>query len=96
MNTQQQQDEILWQAAKRRAAFKASFSAYLLVNAALVAIWYLTTGTGSYCWPIWPILGWGLGIAGQYAGAYHAHQLFSAEEEYKKLKQQQDGHTFSN
>ena len=33
---------------------------FLLVNALLVSIWLLT-GAG-YFWPMWPILGWGIGI----------------------------------
>ncbi len=90
MENQSQKDELLWQVAKRRVAFKGSLSAYVVVNLALIAIWYVTSGPGTYFWPFWPIMGWGIGVALQYAGAYHTHQLFSAEEEYKKLKQQQD------
>jgi class 3 adenylate cyclase len=33
---------------------------YVLVNVMLVAIWAIT-GAG-YFWPIWPILGWGVGV----------------------------------
>ncbi len=33
---------------------------YLAVNVLLIAIWALT-GAG-YFWPIWPLLGWGIGI----------------------------------
>ena len=36
---------------------------YLAVSALLVAIWALT-GAG-YFWPIWPMLGWGVGVAGR-------------------------------
>ena len=34
---------------------------FLLVNALLVSIWLLT-GAG-YFWPMWPFLGWGIGLA---------------------------------
>jgi eukaryotic-like serine/threonine-protein kinase len=34
---------------------------YLAVNAFLIAIWAITGG--GYFWPIWVILGWGLGVA---------------------------------
>jgi hypothetical protein len=34
--------------------------AYVGVCAMLVAIWALTGG--GYFWPIWPILGWGIGV----------------------------------
>jgi hypothetical protein len=86
----EKKDQMLWQMAKRRAAFKWSLVSYLLVNAFLVAIWYFTLDedADNYFWPIWPMLGWGLGIAFQYFGAYQGNKLFTAEEEYEKLKKQ--------
>lgn len=45
---------------KAQRNFRASLTVYLLVNAFLVFIWSLS---GGYFWPIWPILGWGLGVA---------------------------------
>jgi hypothetical protein len=41
--------------------------AYLWATLAMIAIW-AATGTG-YFWPIWPILGWGIGVA-SHTGAY--------------------------
>ena len=35
--------------------------AYLWATLAMIAVW-ATTGTG-YFWPLWPILGWGIGVA---------------------------------
>jgi hypothetical protein len=35
--------------------------AYVLVNLLLVAIWF-TTNTGFF-WPVFPIFGWGIGLA---------------------------------
>lgn len=90
MNNIQQRDQVLWQVARKRAAFKASFTAYIMVNSGLIAVWYFTSGSGSYFWPVWPALGWGIGIASQYAGAYHTYRIFSAEEEYEKLKSGQN------
>ena len=52
-------------AATRREAAWNDYSqhlrSYLMVMVLLVAIWALT-GTG-YFWPVWPALGWGIGIA---------------------------------
>lgn len=51
-------------AARREAArggFRDHLRVYLMVMALLVAIWALT-GMG-YFWPVWPALGWGIGIA---------------------------------
>lgn len=42
------------------AAFEGHVRTYLAVMALLVVIWALT-GMG-YFWPIWPMLGWGIGV----------------------------------
>jgi hypothetical protein len=42
-------------------SFKAHATSYLLVMALLVTVWLLTT-PGGYFWPIWPALGWGIGL----------------------------------
>ncbi|WP_207492144.1 2TM domain-containing protein [Aridibaculum aurantiacum] len=79
-------DDVLWQMAKRRAGFKYSLLAYIFVNLFLIATWYFTSGSHSYFWPVWPMLGWGIGLAFQYFGAYHGDNVFSAEKEYEKMK----------
>ena len=45
---------------KRRASVRAILVPYLVVNLFLVLIW--AVGGLGYFWPIWPILGWGLGV----------------------------------
>jgi hypothetical protein len=45
---------------RRRGPDRDHLRAYIAVNVMLVAIWALT-GAG-YFWPIWPILGWGIGV----------------------------------
>jgi hypothetical protein len=40
--------------------FAPHLRVYIAVNALLVAIWALT-GMG-YFWPVWPLLGWGVGV----------------------------------
>jgi hypothetical protein len=35
---------------------------YVTINAMLVAIWAITSN-GGFFWPIFPILGWGVGVA---------------------------------
>ncbi|HEX8053768.1 MAG TPA: DUF1707 domain-containing protein [Thermoleophilaceae bacterium] len=49
-----------------RKAFATHLRTYVMVMVLLVAIWALT-GMG-YFWPVWPALGWGIGIASH--GAY--------------------------
>lgn len=43
--------------------FRQHLAVYLCVMALLTCIWLVTTGFGDYFWPIWPMLGWGVGIA---------------------------------
>jgi eukaryotic-like serine/threonine-protein kinase len=42
-------------------SFKTHLTLYLLVNAFLIGIW--AASGGGYFWPIWSILGWGIGLA---------------------------------
>lgn len=43
-------------------SFRTHAMTYAMVMALLVAIWLLTT-PGGYFWPVWPMLGWGFGLA---------------------------------
>ncbi len=80
-------DDALWQLAKKRAGFKWSLASYLFVNTFLIGVWYFTSGNHyNNFWPIWPLLGWGVGITFQYFNAYHSSTIFSTEQEYEKLK----------
>jgi 2TM domain len=45
---------------RKKRDFASHLLLYLVVNAFLVAIWAMT-GTG-YFWPIWSIVGWGIGV----------------------------------
>jgi hypothetical protein len=46
--------------ARRRPALHGQLAAFVVVNLLLIAVWAVT-GAG-YFWPIWPILGWGVGL----------------------------------
>lgn len=83
------QDEALWKVAKKRSAFKLSVIIYLVINAFLVGLWYVTTGRTYYFWPIWPMIGWGLAIVFQFVDAYMANGLFSEDKEFERLKQKE-------
>jgi hypothetical protein len=48
-------------ARAKALALRLHLSAYLGVSLAMIAIW-AATGAG-YFWPLWPILGWGIGVA---------------------------------
>jgi hypothetical protein len=95
MDTIQPRDEQLWKLAKKRADFKRSLLVYIVINAFLWAIWWFTDGQfswswGNFPWPIWVMLGWGIGIVFQYFDAYGGNKEDLREREYRKLKEEQE------
>lgn len=95
--TPEGKDPELWEIAQKRASFKSHAVAYIIVNAFLWGIWFFTgnqqrgidIGNWSakhYPWPIWTTLGWGIGLAFHFAGAYLFHKVNTVEREYEKLK----------
>jgi hypothetical protein len=87
METTTQRDERLWKIAKARASFRTSLFVYLIMNAFFWVLWYFTKGSsyGGTPWPVWPGLGWGLGLAFQYVNAWHRDPFGDAVKEYEKL-----------
>ncbi len=87
-----ERDEQLWRIARKRANFRRSFFVYIVINAFLWGVWWFTTGRNSgvrgYPWPIWVMLGWGIGIAFQYFDAYHGSKQDLEQQEYEKLKKE--------
>ena len=57
--------------AKRE--FRFHLTVYLIVNAMLIVIW-AATGAG-YFWPIWPIGGWGIGLAAHAFSVYYQRPM---------------------
>ncbi len=47
---------------EKKRDFKTHLFIYLLVNAVLVGVWAIATADALF-WPIFPILGWGIGVA---------------------------------
>jgi 2TM domain len=47
---------------KKKRDFRTHLFIYVAVNAVLVVIWAVTSDGGLF-WPIFPILGWGIGVA---------------------------------
>jgi len=82
-------NDPLWILAKKRAAFKKHFAVYVIVNAFLWAIWYFTGQ--AYIWPVWVTLGWGVGVAFNYAGTYFFDHEDLEKREYENLKKEREG-----
>lgn len=47
--------------AARRIVWRSHLTSYATVNGSIIAIWAATGG--GYFWPLWPLLGWGIGLA---------------------------------
>jgi 2TM domain len=47
---------------KKKRDFKVHVLMYVLVNAFLVVIWAVSRGDGDFFWPIFVIVGWGIGV----------------------------------
>ncbi len=94
-------DEHLWRIAKKRAGFKKHLASYIIVNGFLWLMWYFTQGNAellgndpdlqelremNFPWPIWSTLGWGIGLAFNFYGAYLGDKETDVMKEYQKLK----------
>lgn len=74
----------LRQRAEKRLKAKrdlgAHVLAYVLVNAFLVVIWFMTSGGDRFFWPVFPILGWGIGLA------FNVWDVYSPEPTEDKIR----------
>jgi len=88
-----QRDDRLWKLARKRANFKRSLLTYIVINAFLWAIWWFTSGRDNgfqgFPWPLWVMLGWGIGIIMQYIDAYGGNKEDLEQREYDKLRERQ-------
>lgn len=75
-------DEVLRQQAikqlKKRRDFHTHLLVYVLVNAFLVIIWALS-GWHGFFWPIFPIVGWGIGVALNAWDVYRGDEFTEAD-----------------
>ena len=90
--TPEGKDPELWRIAQRRASFKSHLMVYLIVNAFLWAVWFFNGGMERWDqgymrpWPLFTTLGWGIGLAFHFLGAYVSPRFNSPEREYEKLE----------
>jgi hypothetical protein len=54
-----------------RAGLAGHLTSYAVVMVLLLAVWLVvgTAGGGWYPWPVWPALGWGIGVVGHLRAA---------------------------
>ena len=63
---------------KKRRDFRGHLLVYVLVNSFFVALWALTNRDGFF-WPVFPMLGWGIGVVLNAWDAYGPGEEFSEE-----------------
>ncbi len=82
-------DRELWRIAKKRVGFKRHLATYIVINSFLWLLWYFTDRNEDQAgvpWPIFPMLGWGIGVMFSFLGAYVFIKHNAIEKEYEKLK----------
>ncbi|MEO6682367.1 MAG: 2TM domain-containing protein [Ginsengibacter sp.] len=86
-------DPGLWRMSQKRAAFKYHVLIYFIINLLFWTMWYIQLRNNAtpyferdvIPWPVWPMMGWGIGLIFHYLSAYTGNEKF-AEKEYEKLK----------
>lgn len=64
MNTDLNDNDSIERRARRRVQMKLGFLTHLLVFVCVNAgLWVISTVTGTGRWHVWPLAGWGLGLA---------------------------------
>lgn len=71
----------------RRARFARHFATYVVVNAALAGMNFLTGGTW---WVLWVILGWGIGLGLQGLSAFLPDDPQRKENRMRRLRRRRD------
>ena len=72
---------------KKKRDFRTHIFIYVLVNTMLVVIWAVA-GAGFF-WPIFPILGWGIGVAANAWDVYRRKPI--TEEEIRRETERLQG-----
>ena len=64
-------------AYRGEARLRRHATVFVAVNFLLIAIWAITSR--GYFWPIWPILGWGVGLGANYWRVFHRRPISDDE-----------------
>lgn len=87
----------LWEMAQRRAGFKKHLFIYLTINPLLWVFWWFVNFMSSktpemdlgFPWPLFPLLGWGIGLFMHYFFVYKWNDNLT-KKEYEKLIKKTD------
>ena len=84
MNEEQRALAIKRIRAKRK--FWMHVGVYLAVNALLVLVW--ATASNGYFWPVWPLLGWGIGVVAHAVSVFIGPSEVSEERIERELRRE--------
>jgi len=85
----QNNEQALYEAAKKRVKFKEQLGSYIAINGILWLIWLFTgrnDSDGGMPWPAWCTIGWGIGLIFSYSKAYKTPTNEAIENEVKKMR----------
>ena len=68
---------------EKKRDFKTHLFIYFLVNAALIGIWAVATPDALF-WPVFPILGWGIGVVANAWDVFMRQPITDAEIKRKE------------
>jgi len=66
---------------KAKNDFKIFFAVAIVVIVICLVVWFVTSGYNSYFWPIWPILGLGIGLIFTWLDAYGITRKYISESD---------------
>ena len=76
--------------AKSKSDFYIHLAIYIAVNLFLIAQWWVIAGPDGFPWFVFPLFGWGIGIAAHaietFRGKSGGYIERQTEKEYQKLK----------
>ena len=67
---------------KKRRDFLGHLLIYLLVNTFVVVIW-VVTGADGFFWPVFPIVGWGIGVVMNAWDVYWRPEITEADIQHE-------------
>lgn len=70
---------------KAKRDFRHHLKTYVGVNLMLIGIWAVTD-LGGYFWPVWPLLGWGLGLFFHGLDVYKTPQKITEDEIEREME----------
>ena len=75
---------------KKRRDFMSHLLVYVLVNSFIVLIWAITN-SGGFFWPIFPMVGWGIGVVMNAWDVWHSAEFDEDQirREVARIRQKQ-------